>query len=103
MMMLHIMSMQIGILEMNTKSKITLLNQLPYLSDSRYLKGRYVHIATESLKTEYGCLITCMFRNHKYQSKAQSYSGLIAYPPSLLLRISLTTRCMTCSPDNPQF
>ena len=53
MMTLNNRSMQINILEINRKSITTLLNKFPYLSDIWHLKSRYVHVATEELKTEY--------------------------------------------------
>ena len=51
-------NMYISILEINRKSIIILLNKLPYLSDSRHLKSRYVHISVKSLKVCYGSLAT---------------------------------------------
>ena len=47
-------NMQISILEMNREGIITFLNKLLYLADSRLLRSQNVHIAIQSLKTEYG-------------------------------------------------
>ena len=47
------MNMEISILEINTESINTSLNNLPYLSDSRQLKSRYVHVAIKLPKIEY--------------------------------------------------
>ena len=38
----------------NGESIITTLNKLPYMSDSRHLKSRYVHIMIKLLKVKYG-------------------------------------------------
>ena len=47
-------NMQLRVIETNRKSIITLMSKLQYLSDSRPLKGRHVHVPTELLKTEFG-------------------------------------------------
>ena len=46
-------NIQIGIIELNRKSIITLLNKLPYLSDSMHPKTKYVDLAIKLLKIEY--------------------------------------------------
>ena len=43
-------NMQISILKVNGKSMMTFLYKLPYLFESRHLKGRYVHVVIKSLK-----------------------------------------------------
>ena len=52
-MMLNNRNMQVSILKINGKNIITMLNELPYLSDSRHLKIMYVYIVIKSLKIEY--------------------------------------------------
>ena len=52
--MLNNRNMQLSILEINRKSMLTMLNKLPYLSDSRHLKSMYVHKEIKSLEIKYG-------------------------------------------------
>ena len=51
--MLNNRNMQISILEINRKSKFTLLNRLLYLCDSRHLKSRYGHVTIKVFEIEY--------------------------------------------------
>ena len=46
--------MQIGILEINRESIITMMNMVQYLLNSRHLTSRYVHVVIESLNIKYG-------------------------------------------------
>ena len=46
-------NMQIIILKTNRKGTTNLLNKLPYLSDRRNLKSRYVHVVINYLR-QYG-------------------------------------------------
>ena len=47
-------SMQIIIHNIIGKSIITLLNKLPYLSNSEHFKSRYIHLVIKVLKFQYG-------------------------------------------------
>ena len=72
MMMLNHRNMQISVLEINTESIITPLNKLPYLTDSRHLKCRYVHLVIKSLHMECGLSTTSIPMNHKtFDHKSQ--------------------------------
>ena len=50
--MLNNRKLKISILEINIKSITTLLNKLPYLSNSRHPKSSYVHVVIKLLKIE---------------------------------------------------
>ena len=52
-MMLSNGNIQIGILEINREGKITFLNKMPYLPDSRNLVGRNVYTAVELFEIEW--------------------------------------------------
>ena len=65
-MMLNNRNMYISILEINGGSIITMLNKLPYMSNSRHLKRMDVQITIKVLKFKYKPEITSMFRNNKH-------------------------------------
>ena len=43
-----------------------MLDKLPYMSKSRQLKRRYMHIAIKMLQDKYGSEVPSMLRNHKH-------------------------------------
>ena len=79
-MILNNSNIQISILEIK-RNRITLLNKLPYLFDSRQLKGRHLYEVTDLLKIEYGQKPPVSLDTTKYiciKSSTTPVDGLMA-------------------------
>ena len=76
-----------------------MLEKLPYISKSRHLKRRYMHIMIKMLQVKYGSKAPSTLRNHKHARIETSTTrrGFIHSLSKKLINFLLNNGMMSCS------